>query len=404
MGKQTAIRHRLNVVFDTNALYTQRIDDPVNDAAAEVIKAHSKHVDVEITWSLPEMVVREREYQMLDEAKKYVVSLNKIERLLGTNWNVTPENLELQIQKSIQNRMHQLGLVMVPLNPAPVDWQRLTTDAARRVPPFEAGDTEKGFKDAIIIETFLQIMAAWLAEDIKNKAYLVTSDKVMTEALQKRLPPGNRVRIFADMSALSSEINILGSSVDETFAAELVADATTLFFDPASGDGFFNQAQIDDEIARLFPEYFRAPKGSIVVSKSTTVSNPVFVSKTSRKVAFTSRVTFEIEVRQRPPTAIGNLVPMNVNVLPGSELSLTRPNVGWVDLHFEHTTGQLKTWDLASTATVVPAEWNAEGKSLNGTLVVDVDWEANLTKSKKLSAPHVKEIRAVQAGWSKQSR
>src|SRR2546426_7248284 len=39
-----------------------------------------------------------------------------------------------------------------------VDWRCVALDAAYRRPPFKDGETEKGFRDRIIVESFLQLV------------------------------------------------------------------------------------------------------------------------------------------------------------------------------------------------------------------------------------------------------
>ncbi|MDE1007548.1 MAG: PIN domain-containing protein [Paraburkholderia fungorum] len=390
MAKRSAVRHRLNVVFDTSTLYTKRVDDLVNEAIAGFIKANQAHADIEIFWTVPQMVALERENQMLEAARTHVVALNKIERLLGTNWGVTEDNLALHVDKAIKKRMADLGLQLRPLDNTRVDWQLIAQRAARRLPPFEKGDTEKGFKDAIVAETFLQLAEEWVRADSRNKAIFVAKDGLLKDWVISRIPSGTRYRVL-DMSGLQSEINILGSSVDEAFAAELVADAGTLFYLPSDKATLYYMADLSTKIKTQFAERFNYRPNSAV--KRIAIGHPVFVEKTSRRVTFSTKIIFSMEAKELvvPPWSargasggfftLGNF---EKDEATNSLLAVARAPSSGSGSDIQPTN------KLAAVEEVVHT----------GTIEFIVTWAASLLRSKRLSTPEVISIDLQVDNWS----
>lgn len=149
----------LRVVLDTNALYTGSASYFLRKEVGSLIEQHRALPDLTIHWIIPEIVRQERQFQMLQAALQFLPAIEKIERLLGHNLNITRDILEMRVREAIDRQIDQYGITIQSLNPSNVDWKRLIDDASYRRPPFEPGDKEKGFKDAIIIETFVQIVA-----------------------------------------------------------------------------------------------------------------------------------------------------------------------------------------------------------------------------------------------------
>src|ERR1035437_4801521 len=91
---------RLLVVFDTNALFTQAASDLVLPDIKRIVKDNSNHPDLSIEWCLPEVVIGERTYQMMGKAKELLPNMKKLEKLLGHNFAIDEDTLELHVNKA----------------------------------------------------------------------------------------------------------------------------------------------------------------------------------------------------------------------------------------------------------------------------------------------------------------
>src|SRR5205807_3699540 len=81
----------LRVVFDTNVLFTGSASDLLKQEAVELIQQNLHHSDLLLTWYLPEVVLHERLYQMQAIALGLLPSIQKVEKLLGHQLNITED-------------------------------------------------------------------------------------------------------------------------------------------------------------------------------------------------------------------------------------------------------------------------------------------------------------------------
>src|ERR1700722_2958937 len=85
---------RLDVVLDTNALFTGSANYFLRKEVADLIEQNSKPSDLTIRWIVPEIVRHERHFQMLQAALQMLPTIERLERLLGHNLNITKEILD----------------------------------------------------------------------------------------------------------------------------------------------------------------------------------------------------------------------------------------------------------------------------------------------------------------------
>ena len=119
------VRPELRVVFDTNALFTEAASDLLNSEVSSLIQQNRHHRDVTITWHLPEIVRHERQYQMSQRAIKFLQPIERLERLLGHNLNITKDILEQRVETVIQSQVTDLGITILDIDHQRVDWRRL---------------------------------------------------------------------------------------------------------------------------------------------------------------------------------------------------------------------------------------------------------------------------------------
>lgn len=194
----------LKVLFDTSALYTGSASDLVSYAVAQVIKENSGHPDLRVTWYIPHMVVHERQFQMRTKGADLLQSLPKLEQLLGHSLNISNHTIENSVAERIANQLRDLNIVQFALDTGKIDWSRLISDAAYRNPPFKKGDTEKGFRDAVIVEEFLQIVASSPTSPSICRIALVTADDLLRSAAADRSYGHENVRMFASLEDLKA--------------------------------------------------------------------------------------------------------------------------------------------------------------------------------------------------------
>ena len=148
----------LRVVFDTNVLFTGSAHYLINGRVKDFIAGAAGHTDLNLLWYLPDVVISERRYQMRLAAASLFPSIEKMERLLGHQLAITPEIVNDRIDRTIEEQLAAHDISKLSLDLDAIDWSDLIRRSVERLPPFDAGDNEKGFRDAVICEAFCQLV------------------------------------------------------------------------------------------------------------------------------------------------------------------------------------------------------------------------------------------------------
>ncbi|WP_354210998.1 PIN domain-containing protein [Burkholderia cenocepacia] len=120
----------------------------------------------------------------------------------------------------------QLRIEVVPCAIERVDWNDMMRRSVFREPPFERGQTEKGFRDAILCETFLQLASEITGGDT---IMLVSNDRMVKKYIDSCAIPDNKARVVDGLDALNDEIQLRVANVDEITQAFIELRARLLF-------------------------------------------------------------------------------------------------------------------------------------------------------------------------------
>jgi hypothetical protein len=286
----------LLVVFDTNVLYTGSVSDLVNQEATSLI-SKSKFPDLNIQWYLPEVVRLERQFQMQKSALELLASIARVERLIGHNLNITEQILRSHVERVIAVRSKELSLIELKPDYANVDWNRLVLDAVFRRAPFQEGKNEKGFRDAVIVESFIHLIKSSPKTAKICRVVLVTRDHLITAAVRALLPGTANVDVLASLEELRGLINTLVSEVDELFLAAIRSKAEKLFFAKGDKSTIYYKERVRERLTEKFgPELAALPAGAISRKNGTwRLSAPNFAKKTGQRIEWTSRIQIETE-------------------------------------------------------------------------------------------------------------
>jgi hypothetical protein len=403
-------KSQLRVVLDTNILYTGTASDLIQQEAATLIK-ENVHADLEILWYLPDIVRHERQYQMRKRALDLLPPVAKVEKLLGHNLAITEEILIDAVEKTISHKCGELGLLNLVVDYSKVDWGRIGMDAVYRRPPFQDGEKEKGFRDSLILECFLQLVDSSPKAAKTCRIVLLTSDKLLTQAVQDRNAGWANVNVLASLDELRGLINTLVSQVDEQFLELLRPKAGNLFFEKGDQSTLIYKEGIVKKLEDKFAvELAIVPPGATTRTNGKwTINSPNFVKKTGQRIQWASRISIEAEASKpaTPPRA-----------LEAISLGPIASGAGFLDA-YRSTKGLLSemnpeqnvaSWfPKSGFATVQPVlqaqdlySWAAAASMLTthkGTDVYEVLWSANITTKRDLRKPSIDELKHLEPVW-----
>ena len=397
----------LKVVIDTNALFTGSSSNFLKKEVADLISQNSALPDLTIRWIVPEVVRHERQFQMQQAASQMLPTIEKLERLLGHNLNITKEILDARVKEAVDRQVQEHGIAVQPLNSTEVDWPRVILDASYRKPPFQLGEKEKGFRDALILETFLQIVKNSPTSRSVVRLALVSNDQLLRDAAMSRLSSAANVYVLESVDALKDLINTLGSAVDEQFIAAIKERAADVFFKAGDESTLYYKASVrtklDAALAKASP---RLPPGAYKYRvDGWTISTPRFVKKQGQRIYWASRFDATLSALkavapQNWATVVTNLGPADLtkasvvstpNYLSSLQLnpyqSLAAPDL------FGSGSGQGEGFQIINSGF----EDQAVG---HGAASLNASWSLAVTTSGALTKPRLESIDFTEAVWT----
>jgi hypothetical protein len=418
----------LRMVFDTNVLYTGSASDLVRQEVADLIKECAQYQDLSLRFFLPEIVRHERQFQMFNKSLDLLPSVRKLERLLGHNLNITDEILEQRVQDTIERQIKELGLQILTLNTSEVDWNQVILDAAYRRPPFEQGEKEKGFRDAVIAESFLQLVSSSPTTPNVCRIVLITGDNLLTQAIKKRTESVKNIRILQSVEELKGLINTLASTVSEEFVASIQDRAQAYFFTVGQKESLYYKEGLTERIRAKFDnELRRIPQKADTRENGTWSIHPArFVKKERQRVFWVNRISVEAKAYKYTEGEKAQVVPSSFGGPTDLDLQLqASPSINLGDISRSVWTPQVEGKFIFPGSTQFgpklkagssgqylisepssPDNWlylptiNRE-KTLvaNGKTVFDVIWSVAVSTTGKFSNPRIELIEHVETLW-----
>lgn len=363
----------LKVLFDTNVLYTQAASDLVKPEVALLVREHSSYVDHKITWHIPDIVRHERQYQMIKAGLSLIPSINKLEKLLGHNLCINEEILEERVRHAVDSQLSELKLNLAKVDASKVDWDKMILNAVYRRPPFDPGEREKGFRDALVIESLLRLIEQSPVTPTVCRVVLVSEDKLLSEAAKTATISFSNVRILNTLEELRGLINTLVSAVDEKFVEEMQSKAQPYFFAKEDKSTLYYKEELRSQIKEKFSTELAAKPDGITEIEADTwyIGNPRFVKKEGQRVFWASRIEATFS---------------------GYKTEYKPPQTGLLGMSQASSPAAVAINSLASLMTP-KAEKVLVSKY---GVIFEIDWSATFGAHKKFSAPKIEDIRYIE--------
>jgi hypothetical protein len=403
----------LRVVFDTSALYTDSESDLLRQEVVEAIRNNSKHADLQLKWYLPAIVVDERLFQMQNKGRKFLPHIQRLEKLLGHSLNINEEVINHQIRDVVERQIKELGLEILALEVNSVDWQRVMKDAVYRVPPFEAGETEKGFRDALICESVTQLVSNSPVTPNVCRIAFMTNDGLLAKAVKNRTETATNMRVLNSLEELKSLINTLVAAISEEFVARIQEKAKAYFFEPGNKDTFFYKEKIRGQIEEKFGNKLQILPQNATYRENGNwkIQPPTFLRKEKQRVYWASRIQVEAKAYK---TTLSTLPISVFSSLPPTDISLYHVS-GPAYIGPEHSGLASKSENIIVSGSIVSGlvplsggEERAIGRFgipprqeliANGETVFEVTWSISVTTTGKFSSPRIENIKFIETLW-----
>lgn len=357
----------LKVLFDTNVIFTGSASDLLRKEITDLITSHSSLSDISIEWYLPQTVLQERLFQMRKRGLELLPSIQKLERLLGHNLNITEEIIENRIQDTINKQIENIKLKIFNLQIEKIDWPKIIHNSLNRLPPFEDNEKEKGFRDALIIETLKQVIAASPSTPSVCRIIYISNDIVCRNAALEISSDKKNVYVFEKAEELVSLINILNSEITEELISTIKNVAQHLFFIKEDKTTLYYTENIRAKISEDYAKELKEKPDAADTRENGTwwINPPGFEKKEKQKIFWRSLIevdfiNFKTSYEANPQKSL-------------TEIFATK----------ESSSG------LFSVST------QKKDKINEGQTRFEVIWSVTLTTTKKLKSPKIESIKFI---------
>lgn len=246
------------VVPDTNILW----DEDKKNAVSPVFDAFWKASTPLIRLSLvvPEVVFGELHFQQTTSAIKLAKNISQqtvdLCGVTSAKYDVRLDHQKIrrQVGDKVQKWVKGLkgSIVKTPVDT--VDWARVVQDAIWRNEPFtydpKDRDREKGFRDALILETVSKICEE--NKGTTNNIVFLCNDFLLKTAAEKRLKHNPKVLIFESLPEFEAYIKLTQQKLTDKFVKSIQNHARRWFFTPSDSSTIWYKDQIRQTVRNKF--------------------------------------------------------------------------------------------------------------------------------------------------------
>lgn len=287
----------LNVLFDTSVIFTGSASDLFRKEVVDLFENHSAVSDIDVVWYIPEIVLKERIFQMNKKGNELLPSIQKLEKLLGHNLGINHEIVKLRIDESIKKQIEKYNVKIAKTDTTKVDWDNLINNAAFRKPPFEDSEKEKGFRDALILEALKQIITNSPTTKSICRIIFFSNDGLLHNAAKALEETIKNLNVFSNIEELISLINILTSQITEELIDSIRDEAGKIFFVKNDMSTLYFTEGIRKKISEDFAKELSSKPEGIDERENGTwwVNKPGFEKKDKQRVFWKSIIEVDYE-------------------------------------------------------------------------------------------------------------
>lgn len=404
----------LRVVLDTNAVFTKTPTHLLSHDVANLIQSTVGQQGPALKWFLPETVYGERRFQMLARGDSLLAHLRTAQDILGRSLSVTKEDMEKAIEELLKAQVETFQLTVAPIDLTKVNWAALVDAAHRRIPPFEKNN-EKGFRDALILECFIQVIDNSPTNSNLCRLALVTKDELLGLAATQRTDGVLNARVLNSLEDLKGYITTLEKEVPEALVDTLKPIAATFFYVEDDSSCLYSQANVKKRIKEDHAEKLaEVPYGARSRENvGWRVDPPRFVDSNQRTLTWASRVIVEAIATKLPNQWPSNLYSSDYTLNQPSTLYSTAFTVPPAQLFSsDYTVRYYKSLLPSSGSTQIPGatkmfsdtpDESAFRHAVLGTFpgrsIFEVTWSATVTDDSSLTDAKVISIQFIETVW-----
>lgn len=242
------------VVLDSNALFTENDIEVVNKEFFELLPEFSKFG---AEFIIPKTVIRELQFRKLNLLKRLEGEVRKgissIGKLTNSSLPSFPSafSLALRLSRRWRKICRDNKIRVVGLSYKDVNWAHLCSASIHRRPPFSPfdpnGKSEKGFRDAIILETLKQICIA----STGKKIVFLCNDALLQNAAKKLLS-GDKFESYTTTGEYLSYLRLENSNFINSLIAYIIDEGARAFYTKDDQECIYLKFSVPEKIQSKF--------------------------------------------------------------------------------------------------------------------------------------------------------
>lgn len=224
------------VVPDTNILWHEDKKNPVSPAFNEFWKKNAPLIPLKLIIS--EVVLGELHFQQATSATKLAKTITQqTADLCGVTHSkydarLDSNKIKKQVGDKLEKWLKSLSGSVSKTPTSAIDWTKLIHDAIWRNEPFtydpKDRDKEKGFRDAMVLETFVNICNE--NKGNTNNIIFLCNDYLLKSAAESRLKHNKRVLIFESLNECEAYIKLTQQNLKNKFVQSIQNHARAKFY------------------------------------------------------------------------------------------------------------------------------------------------------------------------------
>lgn len=255
------------VVVDTSVLWCEDKTEVVRPAFDSFWEDYSR--DFQLALRVPEVVQGELAFQQAISATKSMrIATEAIEKISKiTDWKYAHRIRERDIKERVAARfrtwLKRKGGKVVSTPVDKIDWTNMIHRAIWREPPFELDrnkpDYEKGFRDALILETVVHICEK---ESSQAKMAFLCGDNLLKDTAKAILQSDERFSCFDSLEDFESYLKLTKEKLEDQFIKSILKRASQKFYAKGGPNCLYLREGIRTRLQRDYKEYFDNPEKS----------------------------------------------------------------------------------------------------------------------------------------------
>lgn len=261
------------VFVDTNILWTEDKKLSVSNEFDELWKMTSTLS--QMTLAVPEVVLGELHFQQTTSARKIFETISTMSNdLSGITAAKYPfkssvARIKKQVDVKLNKWLKSRGAIVVSTPVLTINWQALIDSSIWRIAPFEFHSkskepkTEKGFRDALILET---VAHACMQAKPSDCVIFICNDHLLQAAANTRLKTLNNFSCFESLADFASHVKLTKENLTTEFVKLIANHARKKFYVAGDQNCVYFKNDIQQRIRHEFAS------GLVVQNDSDTAS------------------------------------------------------------------------------------------------------------------------------------